>query len=110
MLHSLVSMVDDSIFITNESRATNLDWLPKEKTPFLFISSEYASAMKGKPEQDMAVFVLEEDRNKVDHRARFDKSDDLIFQLADELDRCYKQEMQKHLRAGNIVTAKYQDI
>ena len=105
MLQCLDSMAENCIFILDDTSITDFDDLPK-KTTFLFVSSEFAAAMKDKLEQVQAVFVLEKDISKVDYRERFDNGDDLIFQLADEIYKCYKTEAQQHIRTGDLIAAK----
>ncbi|CAF2621835.1 unnamed protein product [Rotaria sp. Silwood2] len=51
--------------------------------------------MKNKPEQVEAVFILENDKNKVDNRERFATGEDIICQLADEIYRCYEKEARE---------------
>ncbi|CAF4278847.1 unnamed protein product [Rotaria sp. Silwood2] len=48
----------------------------------------------------------QEDENKVGQRERFANSEDLIFQLADELYRCYKNEANDASRLGDNSLAK----
>jgi hypothetical protein len=75
----------------------------------LFVSSEFATAMESKPEQTKAIFILEDDNTKVDHRERFATGEDLIFQLTDELYRCYKKEANDYLIVGNTAMAEIQE-
>ncbi len=105
MFNSLVSMIKNAIIIFNSNTAINFDKLPK-KTTFLFVSSEFAAKMRHKSEQVETVFILENDKNKVDHRERFDNGEDLIFELADKIYQCYKREADDYLTFGDIMMAK----
>jgi hypothetical protein len=105
MLNALVSMTKNAIFIFNGNAVINFDELPK-KTTFLFVSSEFAAKMRHKSEQVETVFILENDKNKVDHRERFDNGGDLIFELADKIYQCYKREADDYLTFGDMMMAK----
>ena len=52
------------------------------------------------------LFILEEDKTKVDHRERFANTEDLIFQLADELCHYYKSEATDDVGSNNPSLAK----
>jgi hypothetical protein len=105
MLESLNSLTGDSIFIIDDSAAVNFDELPK-KTTFLFVSSQFAATMTSKPTQIETIFILEDDKTKVDHRERFATDVDLIFQLADVIYRCYTEEARECLAFKNSSMAK----
>ncbi|CAF1491294.1 unnamed protein product [Adineta steineri] len=62
--------------------------------------------MESELEHTEAVFVLEEDISKVDYQHRFSNGDDVIFQLADEIYRCYQQEAKKYSISGDLKTAE----
>ncbi|CAF1395572.1 unnamed protein product [Adineta steineri] len=62
--------------------------------------------MESEPEHIEAVFVLEDDISKVDYQHRFDNGDDLIYQLADEIYRCYQQEAEQYSILGDVKTAE----
>jgi hypothetical protein len=108
MLQSLNSMIENSIFIMNDNSAIDFDLLSK-KTTFLYVSSQFAATMKRKPKQIEAMFILEDDKNKIDHYERFGSGRDLIFQLADEIYRCYKKEARECLESGDLTTAKIKE-
>jgi len=105
MLNRLRSLVKDSIIINDHASFIDLKKLPNKITLF-FVSSEFAATMKDKPEQTEAIFILESDKNQVDHRKQFDTGEDLIFQLADEIYRCYKKEASELLQSGDSSIAK----
>jgi hypothetical protein len=105
MLNSLFSMTKHAILIVDDDTAINFDELPK-KTTFLFVSSEFAATMRRKSEQVETVFILENDKNKVDHQERFDNGEDLIFELADKIYQCYKREANGYLTLGDVMMAK----
>jgi hypothetical protein len=65
--------------------------------------------MTKKPKQLLKLFLLEEDRDKVDQRERFDNGEDLIFQLADELYQYYKWEANDDSRSEDHTSAKQKE-
>src|SRR5690349_14865465 len=105
MLKCLCSLVEDSIIILDNDSFVDFNKLPNKIT-LLFVSSEFAAKMKDKPLQTEAIFILEDDKNKVDYRTRFDSDEDLIFQLADEICRCYRKEAKDCSEAGDFAIAK----
>lgn len=96
MLKCLCSLAEKSIIILDNTSSIDFNTLFNKST-LLFLSSEFAAKMGNKSEQIEAIFILEDDKNKVDHRERFATGEDLIFQLADELCRCYKTEANDYL-------------
>ena len=105
MLQSLNALTENSIFIFDGISTVNFDGLPKKAT-ILFVSSEFVATMEDEPEHIEAIFVLEKDISKVDYKKSFDNGEDLIFQLADELYRCYQQEAEKYSILGDFETAE----
>jgi hypothetical protein len=99
MLRSLCSLVKDSILVYDDAALDDLD-IPAGKITYFFVSSEVAATMTTKSDQSRTIFILEDDRNKVDHLNRFDTDEDLIFQLGDEIYRCFKKEVEDLLQAG----------
>lgn len=89
----------------NDDSTIDYDLLPNKPT-FLYVSSQFAATMKIKPKQIEGIFILEEDKNKIDHKERFSSGIDLIFQLADEIYRCYKKEEREYFLSGHYSTAK----
>jgi hypothetical protein len=65
--------------------------------------------MKQKPRQLTQYFLLEETDNEINQPGRFNNSEDIIFQLADELYRCYKWESNEDSRSGNTDTAQQKE-
>ncbi|CAF1435323.1 unnamed protein product [Adineta steineri] len=57
-------------------------------------------------EHTKAIFVLEDDISKVDYQHRFGSGDDLIYQLADEIYRCYQQEAEQCSISGDVKAAE----
>jgi hypothetical protein len=90
MSDSLKSSIGNFIIDIDNDVTVDYDKLPKKVT-FLFVSSSYAATMKNKSEQLKDIFILEEDKNKVDHCNRFENGKDLIFELADDIYRCLKK-------------------
>ena len=82
--------------------------LPK-KTTFLFASRQFVDKLKRKSKLFEAIFVLEDDQNKADHQKRFTTGAHFIFQLADELYRCYKKEAQDYRKSGYFSIAKIKE-
>lgn len=105
MLDSLRSMAKDSILNFENGSDFDFGKLPQRST-VLFVSSEFAAKMTNKPKQVENVFILEDDASRADHRKRFATGKDLIFQLADELFRCYEREAIAYSTAGDVSTAK----
>lgn len=105
MLKSLNSMIEESILIMNDDSTIDFDLLPNKST-FLYVSSQFAVTMKIKPKQIEGIFILEDDKNKIDHYERFGSGMDLIFQLADEIYRCYRKEEKEYFLSGHYSIAK----
>ncbi|CAF1446776.1 unnamed protein product [Adineta steineri] len=101
-------MVANAIFIYDDNSTTDFDQLP-DKPTFLIISSSVAAKMNNKPQQTKATFILEEDKNKVDYRERFGNGEDLIFELADAVYQCYKNEANQYSLSGDMKTAKIKE-
>ncbi len=108
MLTSVNTMIEKCIFIMHDNPVIDFDLLPK-KTTFLYTSSQFAATMKRKPKQIEAIFILEDDKNKIDHYERFGSGIDLIFQLSDEIYRCYRKEVRECLESGDLSTAKIKE-
>jgi hypothetical protein len=104
MLETLLRLTDYSISVFDMALFDPSTW-PKNPT-LLFASSEFASTIEhNKPEYIKAIFILENDKNKVDQRERFATAEDLIFQLADEIYRCYKKEESEYTISGDASMA-----
>ncbi|CAF3686563.1 unnamed protein product [Rotaria socialis] len=109
ILKTLLKLTNYSILIYNDLKFSDFNGLPKKST-LLFISSEFALSMENnKPDYVKAIFILENDQNKVDHRERFATGEDLMCQLADELYRCYKKEANDFLICGNSSMASIKE-
>ena len=105
MLQRLCSLIKDSILVYDHAALDDLD-IPAGKITYLFVSSKFAATMTAKSDQPHTIFMLEDDRNKVDHLNRFDTDEDLIFQLGDEIYRCLRREAEDLLQAGEQTQAK----
>jgi hypothetical protein len=105
MLNTLHSLTNGSILIFDNTSDIDFDAL-SDKTVLLFTSSQAISSMKKKLKQGTQLFLLEDDKNEVDHRERFASSEDLIWQLADELYRYYKQEASDDFISGHTLLSK----
>jgi hypothetical protein len=105
MLKCLYALAEDSIVIFDNTSLINFNKL-SNKITLLFVSSEFAKTMESKPKQTKAIFILEDDKNKVDQRERFGTGEDLIYQLADEVYRCYKKEASDDFKSGNLWMAE----
>ncbi|CAF1299005.1 unnamed protein product [Rotaria magnacalcarata] len=105
MLNCLCLLMKDSIIIKTHASILDLKHLPN-KTTLFFVSSECAAGMAGELEHGEAIFILENDKNKVDYRKRFDNDEDLIFQLADEIYRCCKKESMELLESDQSSLAE----
>lgn len=108
MLDSLRSMAKDSILNFENGSDFDFGKLP-QRTTVLFVSSAFAATMTTKPEQVETVFILEDDKSRVDHRERFATGEDLIFQLADEIFRCYEKEARAYSDAGDVLAAEIKE-
>jgi hypothetical protein len=104
MLNALRSLTKDSILICDNSSDINFDTM-LNKTILLFASSQSITSMTRKPQQFTQSFILEEDKNKGDQLGHYTNSEDLIFQLADELYRYYNWESNEDLRSGDTSMA-----
>lgn len=105
MLQRLCSLIKDSILVYDDAALDDLD-IPAGKITYFFVSSKFAATMTAKPYQPNTIFTLEDDRDKVDHLNRFDTDEDLIFQLGDEIYRCFKKEAGDLTQAGEQSLAK----
>ena len=105
MLDCLKSLTENSILMVDDISAMTPYQIPN-MTTLLFISSEAAVTMEPEPEHIDAIFILESDKDKADFRQRFDNGEDLIFQLADEIYRCYKEEARALSESGDSSRAK----
>ncbi|CAF1076171.1 unnamed protein product [Adineta ricciae] len=105
MLNALISMTPAAIRVFDDGLNINFQQLPDQPT-FLFVSNAFAGTMDKKAKQFEGVYILTGDEDRVDHRTRFENSEDLIFQLADEIYRCYIKEADQYLNSGNSLTAE----
>jgi hypothetical protein len=105
MLDALHRLTNGTILIFNNGSDIDLQLLA-DKSIFLFTSSQFVASMKTKFKQNLFIFTLESDPNKVDQRKRFATGEDLICQLADEMYRCYTKETLKHFLRGDVKMAK----
>ena len=96
------------MLIVKANSAIDLARLPNKPT-FLFTSSSFAATMKEKPNSIEARFILEDDQNKIDHHERFGSGRDLLFQLTDEVSRCYQKEVIECFQSGDGGTAKIKE-
>ncbi|CAF1374168.1 unnamed protein product [Adineta ricciae] len=103
MLEVLCSLTEDSIIELEMN--SNLNKLSKENL-VLFVSSEFALTMK---EQFGKIFILENDKSKIDNEKRFGNGEDLIYSLADEIYRCYMKESKEYLQNGDLINAKLKE-
>lgn len=108
MLESLRALAKDSIIIFDDSLVIDYDALSRKNT-LLFVSSEYMATMKNKLEHIGEIFMLDSDHSKPGYRDSFPTGEDLIFQLADELYRCYKLEASDLLDSGDTDSAKQKE-
>ena len=96
--------------IVKESLTLSIDFTAfDEKTTFLFVSSEFAKMMTTQAKQIEMLFILESDSTKVDYQKRFDCGVDLIFQLADEIYRCYMIEAREDFELGDLSRANIKE-
>lgn len=108
MLSVLRSLTNGSILVYDHFDI-NFDTLPNKKV-LLFTKSQFIGSMTRQPKQVTKLFILEEDKTKVDHRERFANTEDLIFQLADELCRYYKSEAIDDVGSNNPSLAKEKEM
>ncbi|CAF0798766.1 unnamed protein product [Adineta steineri] len=104
MFKALTAMVKPAIYVFDDISATDFHQL-SDKPTYFFVSSTTAAKMKDIPKQTQLTFVLEEDKNKVDHYERFENGEDLIFELGDVIYRCYKKEANQYLASGDTIMA-----
>ena len=108
MLRALISITNNSITIFDNSSVVELNKLSK-KTNFVFASRQFADTLKNIPKRIKAIFTLEDDENKADHYTRFATGEHFIFQLADELYRCYKDEAIECFASSDRKAAKIKE-
>ena len=105
MLNALISMTPAAIHVFDDGLNIDFQQLPDQPT-FLLVSSLFAGTMNKKAKQLEATYILAGNEDRVDHRTRFQNSEDLIFQLADEIYRCYIKEADQYLKSGDSLTAE----
>ncbi|CAF1499198.1 unnamed protein product [Rotaria magnacalcarata] len=105
MLSTLQSMTNDSLLIYDNGSDFDSD-VTSDKRILLFSTAQCASSTTESFKQKAQIFILEEDTNKVDLKQRFDNSEDLIFELADQLYRYYMLEAKEDSKQGNTYSAK----
>ncbi|CAM4915895.1 unnamed protein product [Rotaria socialis] len=105
MLNTLQSMTNDSLLIYDNGSDFDSD-VTSDKRILLFSTAQYASLTTESFKQKAQIFILEEDTNKVDLKQRFDNSEDLIFELADQLYRYYMLEAKEDSKQGDTYSAK----
>ncbi|UJR12027.1 hypothetical protein I4U23_016205 [Adineta vaga] len=105
MLKVLISMTPTAIHIFDHCSSIDYRQLPNKPT-FLLVSSVFAATMNDKPKQVEGILILEENGNPVDHRTHFENGEDLIFELADEIYRCYIKEANQYSQSGGSMIAE----
>jgi hypothetical protein len=105
MLNSLCSLTNNSILICDNISDIDFDALIN-KTILIFASSQIISSITKNLKPLTKIFILEEDKTKTNERGRFTNSEDLIFQLSDELCDYYKWEATDDSRSGDSSLAK----
>jgi hypothetical protein len=100
ILAFLRSLPENTVLIFDNPSFVGMDKLPKKPT-LLFVSSQFAATIKSTPEQIEKIFILEDDQNKVDEQRRFPTGERLIYQLAYEMERCYKREANECKEFGH---------
>jgi hypothetical protein len=101
------AMLDKISFLTNHSILIHHNYSEIDfntminKTIVLFTTSQVISSLKKTHSQLTHYFILKDEKNEVSQRGQFNDSEDLIFQLADELYRYYKWEANEDLRSGD---------
>jgi hypothetical protein len=100
MLKALCWLTKDSILMRDNYSEIDFDTMIN-KTIVIFTSSQIISSMKKQHSQLTHYFIFEDNKNEVAQPGRFNNSEDLIFQLADELYRYYKWEANEDSRAGD---------
>ena len=108
MLKALKSMMKESLLICPDTSIIGLVTL-SEKTTFLFISSQAAEMIMRQNKQIGPMFILENDPKRVDYEVRFGSGLDLLFQLADEIYRCYMKEAREYVQSGDLTTANIRE-
>ena len=108
MLKCLRSLSAGSIFIFDDDSINGLEKLPQKRT-LLFVSSQYTDMAKRKLVQVENIFILDNGQNMTDHQNTLSTAEGLIFQLADELYRCYRLEASDSLNSGDVHLAESQE-
>jgi len=102
MLKALITMVKPAIYVFDDIPATDFHQF-SDKPTYFFVSSTTAAKMKDISKQTQSTFILEEDKNKVDHYEQFENGEDLIFELGDVIYRCYKKEANQYLSSDDTI-------
>jgi len=105
MLHTLMSLTGDTISSIDNIVSTSA-FTKYNKTLIIFTTDEFCSMMNEKPKGLLQLYVLETETNKMDQGTRFISSDDLIFQLADDLSYYYQWEAKSDATLGYTYSAQ----
>jgi hypothetical protein len=109
MLNVLQSLTNDSILIVKNCSEIDLNQI-KDKTIFIFTTSRISSLVKKEiRQQPQKLFILGQDQNSNNEENYFHNSEDFIFELADELYRCYMWEVNNDRRSGNTLASTYKN-
>ena len=81
----------------------------QSQTNFLFTSSQFAQSIQNQSKQFEKIFILEEDKHKVNNRLTFGTGEDLIYQLSDEIYRFYQQQAQLALQSNDLIKAQFNE-
>ncbi|CAF0827738.1 unnamed protein product [Adineta ricciae] len=105
MLKTLMKMVKPAIHIYDDIEINDFNRLSNKSTYF-FVSSSMAAKMEEKSKYTQSIFILEEDKSKVNHIERFQNGEDLVFELGDIIYRCYKEEENLYAESGDTLMAE----
>ena len=97
MIKVLQSLTKNSIIILDHPSEMDFNSL-QHKTIFIFTTNEIHSFMNKRLSQVNSFFLLGEGQS--DKIKYFDHLKDLLFELSDQLYRCYRWEMEKDLESG----------
>mgnify|MGYP002384079473 CR=1 FL=1 len=103
-----ISKVDESECIFEYASMEDcIDKLFEQKITYLFVSNRIdINEIKKRGDSIERIVILEDDTINVDYKQRFNNGVDLIFELADELNRCYKEEVEIYNLSGNVDEAR----
>ncbi|UJR24514.1 hypothetical protein I4U23_005889 [Adineta vaga] len=108
MFKALHSLTNETILIYENPSEISFSTIGN-KTLMIFTDNRVNSSMLTKPNITMKLFILETNDSKVNNEDRFGSDEDLMFQLSDELYRCYQWEANEDWRDDQEIISKQKE-